>query len=88
MAGSNPNSDYNVGVPYPTEYRVEKFYPSYYNERRPQPLGLLTQLGYGGDPFDVVLTSDDLFGDIRNVQNASVVIIRTGYSTHAMVSAS
>ncbi|KAJ6629521.1 glyoxal oxidase N-terminus-domain-containing protein [Mycena sp. CBHHK59/15] len=86
VAGSNPNSDYNVGpgVKYPTEYRMERFYPSYYNERRPQPAGLLSQLSYGGAPFDVTLSSDDLGGDAHNAANASVVLIRTGFSTHAM----
>ncbi|KAJ7745446.1 glyoxal oxidase, partial [Mycena maculata] len=86
VAGSNPNSDYNVGptIKYPTEYRVEKFYPSYYNARRPQPQGLLSQLSYGGPPFDVTLSSDDLSGDANNAANATVIIIRTGFSTHAM----
>ncbi|KAJ7495844.1 copper radical oxidase, partial [Mycena galericulata] len=86
VAGSNPNSDYNVGptIKYPTEYRVEKFYPSYYNTRRPQPAGLLSQLSYGGPPFDVTLSSDDLFGDAHNAENATVAIIRTGFSTHGM----
>ncbi|KAJ7723558.1 glyoxal oxidase [Mycena metata] len=86
VAGSNPNSDYNVGskIKYPTEYRIEKFYPSYYNERRPQPAGLLSQLSYGGQPFDVSLSSDDLSGDAHNAANATVVIIRPGFSTHGM----
>jgi hypothetical protein len=72
-------------VKYPTEYRTEKFYPSYYNERRPQPRGLLDQLTYGGSAFDVLLDSEDLFGDVRNVANATVVVLRPGYSTHSMV---
>ncbi|KAF7321783.1 hypothetical protein MKEN_00700100 [Mycena kentingensis (nom. inval.)] len=86
VSGSNPNADYNVGkgIKFPTEYRTERFYPSYYNERRPQPAGLLSQLSYGGDPFNVQLSSDDLGGDVENVQNASVVVIRTGFATHAM----
>jgi hypothetical protein len=86
VAGSNPNSDLNVGpkIKYPTEYRVERFYPSYYNERRPQPTGLLSALGYGGPAFDVSLSSDDLGGDAHNAANASVVLIRTGFSTHGM----
>lgn len=90
VGGSNPNSDYNAGsgIKYPTEYRVERFYPSYYNQRRPQPQGLLAQLSYGGPSFDVTLSSDDLLGDAKNIQNASVVIIRTGFSTHAMVRSS
>ena len=85
VSGSNPNSDYNITAPYPTEYRVETFYPSYYNERRPEPQGLPTQLSYGGSYFNVSLTLDDLFGDAGNIQNASVVIIRTGFSTHTLV---
>ncbi|KAI0930066.1 hypothetical protein AcV5_006867 [Taiwanofungus camphoratus] len=86
VSGSNPNADYNVGtgVTYPTEYRVERFYPSYYNERRPQPQGLPAQLSYGGPYFNVSLSTDDLFGTAANVQNASVVVIRTGFSTHTM----
>jgi len=86
VAGSNPNADYNVGanVTYPTEYRTEIFYPSYYNERRPEPDGLLTQLSYGGPFFNVTLSSDDLFGDAHNAQNAQVVVLRFGFSTHAL----
>ncbi|KAJ3486444.1 hypothetical protein NLI96_g4231 [Meripilus lineatus] len=86
ISGSNPNADYNVGpnVKYPTEYRTEKFYPSYYNERRPEPQGLVTQLSYGGSYFNVTLTKDDLFGDSTNVQGAQVVLVRPGFSTHTM----
>ncbi|KAJ7693374.1 glyoxal oxidase [Mycena rosella] len=84
VGGSNPNSDYNVGVKYPTEYRLERFYPSYYNARRPQPVGLLAQLSYGGPAFDVTLSSDDLGGNANNAANVSVVVIRTGFSTHGM----
>ncbi|KAF9035559.1 copper radical oxidase [Panaeolus papilionaceus] len=84
--GSNPNPDYTVGdnIRYPTEFRVERFYPPYYNKRRPEPKGLLSQLSYGGKPFDVQLSSDDLFDDVNNVVNARVVLIRPGFSTHAM----
>ena len=87
VSGSNPNVDYTVGpnVKYPTEYRTERFYPSYYNQRRPEPKGLLSVLSYGGQPFDVSLDSDDLFGDINNVGKTTVVVIRPGFSTHAMV---
>jgi hypothetical protein len=87
VSRSNPNSDYNVGpdITYPTEYRVERFYPSYYNQQRPAPVGLPQQLSYGGPFFDVSLSSDDLSGDINNAQDAMVVILRTGFSTHTMV---
>lgn len=87
MSGSNPNPDYTVGpgVEYPTEYRTELFYPSYFNERRPQPQGILAQFSYGGPYFDISLDSTDLAGDVSNVNSTKVVIIRPGFSTHAMV---
>jgi len=86
VSGSNPNADYTVGpdVTYATEYRVERFYPSYYNERRPQPQGLLQSLSYGGPFFNVTLTKADLFGDVNNLKNTNVVVIRPGFSTHTM----
>ena len=87
MAGSNPNPDHTVGVKFPTEYRVEKFFPSYYDQARPKPQGLPTKLSYGGQPFDISLTSADLRGDMKNLDHTKVVIIRTGFSTHAMVNA-
>lgn len=86
VTGSNPNADYNVGsgIKYPTEYRVERFYPSYYSQRRPEPNGLLSQLGYGGNYFNVTLSNDDLFGNVSMIATAKVVVIRPGFSTHAM----
>jgi hypothetical protein len=65
---------------------VETFYPSYYNQRRPQPQGLPSTLSYGGNYFNVSLSKDDMFGDIQHVKSASVVVIRTGFSTHTLVS--
>ena len=87
VSGSNPNADYNVGpdVKFPTEYRVEKFYPLYYNERRPQPQGLPNQLSYGGPYFNVSLSAQDLGGNVNALTNTSVIVIRTGFSTHTMV---
>lgn len=86
ISGSNPNADYTVGVTYPTEYRTERFYPSYYDKRRPQPIGLPTSIGYGGQYFNVTLDENDLFGDVKNVGTATAVLIRPGFSTHAYVS--
>ncbi|KAH8814623.1 glyoxal oxidase [Flagelloscypha sp. PMI_526] len=85
ISGSNPNSDFranNTNYPYPTEYRTELFYPWYYSKRRPQPNGLLQTLSYGGDPFNVYLSADDLSNNVENLNNTKVVIIRTGFSTH------
>lgn len=54
-SGSNPNADYipssplPAGYKYPTEYRVERFYPSYYTATRPKPTGLPANLTYGGN---------------------------------------
>ncbi|TFY73395.1 hypothetical protein EWM64_g10617, partial [Hericium alpestre] len=86
VSGSNPNDDYNTlpDLKYPTEYRVENFYPSYFSSRRPQPNGLPTQLGYGGASFDVQLSADDMFHDVGNAKDARVVVMRFGFSTHAM----
>ena len=87
MSGSNPHADYAVqGVKFPTEYRVEYFYPEYYNEPRPEPSGLPTKLSYGGAYFNVSLTKDDLAGDSENLKNTKVIVIRTGFSTHGIVS--
>ncbi|CUA70806.1 hypothetical protein RSOLAG22IIIB_09144 [Rhizoctonia solani] len=86
VSGSNPNADYYVGknVKYPTEYRVERFYPLYYSKRRPEPVGLLSQLTYGGDYFNVSLSSEDLGGSASNIAKAKVVVLRPGFSTHAL----
>lgn len=87
ISGSNPNPDYTVGnnVKFPTEYRTERFYPAYYSNKRPEPAGLLSQLSYGGAYFNVTLTLDDLSGDVNNLNKTKVVVIRTGFSTHAIV---
>ena len=88
ISGSNPNPDYTVGpnVKYPTEYRTERFYPWYYTATRPQPSGLISQIGYGGSFFDVTLTKADLQGNAANANLTKAVIIRTGFSTHGLVS--
>jgi len=93
-AGSNPNADYiprkgyvdSNGLTYqfPTEYRVETFYPDYYDANRPTPTGLPSNLTYGGNYFDIDLSASDLDNDIQNVDTVKVVVMRTGYSTHAM----
>ncbi|OAX37361.1 glyoxal oxidase [Rhizopogon vinicolor AM-OR11-026] len=84
VTGSNPNSDVNTTAPYPTEYRIEHFYPSYYNQRRPEPQGLPSQLSYGGSYFNISLSLADLFSNVDNIQSTKVMVMRTGFSTHTM----
>lgn len=85
IAGSNPHADFSPNTTYPTTYAVEIFYPLYYNERRPQPVGIPSTITYGGTGFDLQLSSDDLSGDAAdNVQKVQVVLVRTGFSTHAL----
>ena len=87
VSGSNPHADYAVeDVKFPTEYRVEYFYPEYYNERRPEPAGIPTTLSYGGPYFNISLTKDDLASNSSNLDATQVVVIRTGFSTHGIVS--
>ncbi|EJU01093.1 copper radical oxidase [Dacryopinax primogenitus] len=82
VSGSNPNPDYDISVKYPTEYRTERFYPLYYSSRRPEPVGLPSTLSYGGPPFDVQLSAQDLAS--TSISNCTVAVMRTGFSTHAM----
>ncbi|EKM81462.1 hypothetical protein AGABI1DRAFT_118621 [Agaricus bisporus var. burnettii JB137-S8] len=85
IAGSNPNADYSVAdLKYPTEYRMEFFYPAYYTHRRPQPRGIPSQLSYGGSSFTIAFTLDDLGGEITNIAKTKAVLIRPGFSTHSM----
>lgn len=70
------------GYPYFTEYRVERFYPDYYLKPRPQPTGLPTTLGYGGNYFDVTLPASSL-NETMAIEQTKVVVIRPGFSTHA-----
>lgn len=93
-AGSNPNADYiprsgfvdsnGISYKYPTEYRVEMFYPDYYDNTRPKPQGLPSNLTYGGPSFDISLSAADLANNASNIDTAKVIVMRTGYSTHAM----
>ena len=85
VSGSNPHPDAVMsGTKFPTEYRVEIFYPSYFNARRPQPSGIPSQIGYGGPFFNISLSATDLSNDVQKIQNTSATCIRPGFSTHAM----
>jgi len=86
-SGSNPNADYvaagTPGYKYVTEYRVERFYPDFFNATRPQPTSLPSKLSYGGAYFDVHLDAASV-GSASNLDNTKVTIVRPGFSTHAM----
>jgi hypothetical protein len=84
VSGSNPNADYNVKTKFPTEYAVERFYPWYYSMRRPEPVGLMDRLSYGGPGYDVSLSLEDLGGNLTKIQTAKAVVVRTGFSTHTI----
>ncbi|KAF7352903.1 Glyoxal oxidase [Mycena venus] len=88
IAGSNPNLDVNVSdsVPYPTEYRAEKFYPPYFSaSTRPAPSGVPSKLTYGGDPFDITIPASSYSGSGNAAANSTIVsVVRTGWTTHAM----
>lgn len=85
-AGSNPNADVSFSNPANytnTEYRLEQWYPLWYNEARPtQPN--VTQIAYGGGSFDVSLSSSDLSNNITNIKTAKMVVIRSGFATHGV----
>lgn len=78
VSGSNPNPDVTYNVKWPTEYRAERWYPSYYDRPRPSNAGLPNAFGYGGASFTITATS------AANARLTKVVIIRTGFSTHGL----
>ncbi|KAG9014848.1 hypothetical protein FRB94_009006 [Tulasnella sp. JGI-2019a] len=85
VAGSSPHPDVVLNTEYPTTYTVERFYPWYYNHARPQPTGMPTNISYGGPSFDITLSATDLNSDgATALEQTTVVIIRTGFATHAI----
>jgi hypothetical protein len=85
VAGSNPNVDYNASTTYPTEYRAEHFHPWYFGVSRPQPSGIPSNLTYGGDYFNITVPSSSYNGTANDAAvNSTVVLIRPGFTTHAM----
>jgi hypothetical protein len=85
IAGSSPHPDVVLrNTPYPTEYRTERFYPWYYASRRPEPTGLPSNISYGGAYFDIQLSKEDVQAGAVDLEKTKVVVIRTGFSTHAI----
>jgi Domain of unknown function (DUF1929) len=86
VAGSNPNPNVNLSTVLPTTYKAEIFYPPYFSATtRPAPTGIPNTISYGGDPFDITLPASSYSGSSNAAaDNTTVVLIRTGFTTHAM----
>ncbi|WRT63285.1 uncharacterized protein IL334_000189 [Kwoniella shivajii] len=80
ISGSNPNKDVTFDQ-WSTSYEVEQWYPLWYNEERPVASSFPTSLSYGGDAWNLTYTPSDSSSD---PSKAKVVVIRTGFSTHAI----
>ena len=85
-AGSNPNPNVNLTAFFPTEYRADIFYPSYFSAKsRPNPQNLPKALSYGGPYFDILIPADSYSGSGNDAADATIVtIVRSGFTTHAM----
>ena len=80
VSGSNPNADVST-VKWATSYSVEKWYPFWYSSARPTVTSPWpSSLSYGGQAFNLTFT----YTNTSTPADAKVVIIRTGFSTHAM----
>ncbi|KAF9034036.1 copper radical oxidase [Panaeolus papilionaceus] len=86
VAGSNPNPDVDLQTLFPTEYRAEVFFPYYFSAPlRPSPQNIPTTLTYGGDYFNITIPSSSYNGSANDAaDSATVVLVRGGFSTHAM----
>lgn len=86
VAGSNPNVDVNTTTIFPTTYQAEIFYPPYFSATtRPVPTNVPKTISYGGDSFDITVPSSSYAGLANDAaDNTTVVIMRPGFTTHAM----
>ncbi|KAI0674053.1 DUF1929-domain-containing protein [Trametes maxima] len=86
IAGSNPNVDVNLTTVFPTTYKAEVFYPSYFAAAtRPTFTGAPKTLSYGGDSFDLKVPASAYSGSANDAaDNTTIVLIRPGWTTHAM----
>lgn len=91
VGGSNPHQDVALEMPlgttpqaFNTTYELEKWYPSYFFEKRPQPQGMPDRISYGGDAFNVTMDATYM-GESANfkAKNTKFMVIRPGFSTHA-----
>ncbi|KAJ7703199.1 glyoxal oxidase N-terminus-domain-containing protein [Mycena rosella] len=85
-AGSNPNVDVNTTAFFPTQYQAEIFYPPYFSAAvRPVPGGIPSTISYGGSSFDVTIPASSYSGSANDAAaNTTVVLLRPGWTTHAM----
>jgi len=85
IAGSNPNVDVNTTTAFPTTYKVEYFYPPYYQSNRPVPTGIPKTLTYGGKYFDITVPPSSYSGSANTAADKTkIMVIRPGWTTHAM----
>ena len=86
IAGSNPNYDVNLTTVFPTTYQAEIFYPPYFSAAvRPAVSGVPNSISYGGEPFDLTISASSYPGSSNDAaNNATVVLQRGGFTTHAM----
>ncbi|PWN42239.1 Glyoxaloxidase 2, partial [Ceraceosorus guamensis] len=77
VSGSNPNPDV-TNKHWKTEYSVERLYLDYHDKPRPSNSALPSSFSYGGQGFSIQAASASA------ARNTKVVIVRTGFSTHAM----
>ncbi|KAJ7219420.1 DUF1929-domain-containing protein [Mycena pura] len=86
VAGSNPNVDVNLTTVFPTQYKAEIFYPSYFSATtRPVPSGVPSKLSYGGAAFDITIPASSYSGPSNAAaDNTTVALLRPGWTTHAM----
>lgn len=79
ISGSNPNKDFTTAQ-WRSRTDVERWFPWYYNNERPDFSSAPSSISYGGNAFNVSLPSLDE----GVVKTAKVVIIRPGFNTHAI----
>ncbi|GJE92328.1 glyoxal oxidase N terminal domain-containing protein [Phanerochaete sordida] len=86
IAGGNPNVDVNLTTVFPTTYKAERFYPPYFSAAvRPSPQNVPKTISYGGPSFDITVPAASYSGSANDAaDNSTVVIIRPGFTTHAM----
>ncbi|OBZ66602.1 Galactose oxidase [Grifola frondosa] len=86
IAGSNPNVDVNISTFFPTQYKAEIFYPSYFSAPvRPVPQGVPKTISYGGAPFDITIPASSYSGSANAAAaNTTVMLMRPGWTTHGM----